>query len=181
MATPMYFTHGRLISEYGLAKVYLFNNQLHLEIGPGHSLWAYEGEEEQYVQQIIDPFGHCLEIGLGLGTSSQYILSFDEVKSLTTVEIHPDVIEVYKDVNLIEDTRHSIVNMSGIEYMVQSGRYFHYIFMDFYDIIDEDTILELRRIAQVAKQVLHEGGKIQAWLDPFTPREFAEEFYKILG
>ena len=179
--TPMYFTHGELLAEHGAAKVYMFNDQLHLEIGPGHNLWAYEGEEEQYVQQIIDPFGHCLEIGLGLGTASQYILKFNEVLSLTTVEIHPDVIEIHKLVNPIDDIRHSIVNMNGFDYMALCGKKFHYIFMDFYDLIDEDTILALRQAIKVAKQILYEGGKVCAWFDPSTPREFAEEFNLIMG
>lgn len=178
--TPIYFTHGELVAERGVAKVYYFNDQLHLEIGPGHNLWAYEGERDQYVQQIIEPFGHCLEIGLGLGTASQYILSFDEVKSLTTVEIHPDVIEVHKIVNPIMDERHSIVHMDGLDYMSRAGRRFHYVFLDFYDIIDEDTIFILEQFVKASKKILYEGGKIQAWLDTSTPREFAEEFYRIM-
>ena len=182
MKTPIYFIDGEVVAESGNVKVYEFNEKLFLERGPGHNLWADSDELLEYADQLGNrPRGDCLEIGLGLGTASRYILSFDEVLSLTTVELLIDVVAVHKMVNTIEDERHSIVIMNGFDYMLQCGKKFHYIFMDFYDLIDEETVLGLRQAVRVAKQILHEGGKIQAWFDPSTPREFSEEFDKIIG
>ena len=85
----IYFKDGILIAESGRAKIYKLNNELFLEIGPGHNLWALESELKDYIWQLSDkPMGECLEIGLGLGVASKYILSCPKVKGLTTVEIN---------------------------------------------------------------------------------------------
>ena len=47
MDMPIYFTHGDLIAESGNARIYRFNGLLHLEEGPGHTLWAIEDEIEE--------------------------------------------------------------------------------------------------------------------------------------
>jgi len=81
----LYFRDGELLAQSGEARVYRFMDFLHLDIGPGHNLWAIESELEDYVWQINGrPKGDCLEIGLGLGVASKYILSCPKVKTLTT-------------------------------------------------------------------------------------------------
>ena len=91
----IYFIDGDLIAESGEARVYLYDGLLHLEIGKGHNLWMVESEIKELSEQIGDlPRGNCLEIGLGLGVASRYILSFPEVEKLTTVD---EVRAVLKD------------------------------------------------------------------------------------
>jgi len=52
MTTPIYFTHGDLIAESGNMRIYDFNGLLHLEEGPGHTLWAIEDEIDEYKAQF---------------------------------------------------------------------------------------------------------------------------------
>ena len=181
----IYFESGELIAESGDVKVYKFRNLLHLEIGPGHSLWAVEDEIEEYEEQIRDkPYGDCLEIGLGLGVASKYILSRSKVKSLTTVEKNFDVVQVQKKVNPIEDKRHNVIIGSGLDYMISAKRInkkFDFTFLDFYDIIDEDTLPEIIRYIKMARQLKRSSESIvMPWLDIYTPYEFIQELNKFL-
>lgn len=177
----IYFIDGDLIAEHGEARVYLYDGLLHLEIGVGHNLWMVESEIEELAQQIGDsPRGKCLEIGLGLGIASRYILSFPEVELLTTVEINPDVIAVHEMVNYIDDSRHKGINGNGLDFILQTEEKYDFIFFDHYSIIDEDTLDMIDTYAKAAKKILTKDGIMLAWFDPYTPEEHACKFFDIL-
>jgi len=178
--TPIYFTHGDLIAESGNMRIYDFNGLLHLEEGPGHTLWAIEDEIDEYKEQIGNyPHGDCLEIGLGLGIASRYILSCEGVKSLTTVEISEDTIIVQKQAYFIDDNRHEVVCVDGLEYINLTDKTFDFIFMDFYHFIDEEGLPEIETYVKACKRILRNNGKIVGWFDIHTPEEFVEPFYKL--
>lgn len=173
----IYFQDGEVIAESGDAKVYKMNDQLFLEKGPGHNLWALEMELADYIDQLESwPRGDCLEIGLGLGIASKYLLTFPNVKTLTTVEIDSDVIAVQAQANPIDDSRHIILNASGLPYAYQTNRMFDFIFLDFYSHIDEDTIPQIADMIEACNRRLKRKGKMIGWLDPHTPGDFAEAF-----
>jgi spermidine synthase len=175
----MYFTHGRLLAQSGNIKVYLFNNLLHLE--ENHVLWAIEDEIKEYKEQIANyPHGACLELGLGLGVASRYILSCEGVDSLTTIELQEDVIKVQKQVNFINDSRHTIICMDGFEYLISTDKKYDFIFMDHYHFADEDGLPLIKKYVEMCKKrVLKEGGKIVGWFDIYTPEEFVKPFYNL--
>jgi len=176
----IYFIDGDLIAEHGGARVYLYDDLLHLEIGPGHNLWMVESEIKELTEQIGDsPRGKCLEIGLGLGVASKYILSFPEVESLTTVEINSDVIAVHKMINETYDPRHEIVHAGGLDFMVLRDEKYDFIFFDHYSIIDEDTLEILDVYAKAARKILNKGGTLLSWFDIYTPEEHANKFFDI--
>jgi len=179
--TPIYFTHGKLLAQSGNIRVYLFNGLLHLEEGPGHTLWAIEDEIYQYRDQIGNkPKGDCLEVGLGLGIASRYILSREGVKSLTTVEINEDVIKVQRQTNFIDDPRHTIICMDGFEYITKTDKKYDFAFFDHYHFIDEEGLPLIEKYVKMCKKrVLKEGGKIVAWFDISTPEEFIKPFYDL--
>ena len=177
----IYFIDGDLVAESGDVRIYLYDDLLHLEIGPGHNLWMVESEIKELVEQIGDsPRGNCLEIGLGLGIASRYILSFPEVEKLTTVEINPDVIAVHQIVNYIDDARHKGINGNGLDFILQTKEKYDFIFLDYYSIIDEDTLELLDIYVKASRKILAEDGIILAWFDPYTPEEHAHEFFDIL-
>jgi len=176
----IYFIDGALIAEQGEVRVYDMEGLKYLEIGPGHNLWMVESEIEELSQQIGNsPHGKCLEVGLGLGIASKYILSFSEVESLTTVEINPDVITVQAWVNEINDPRHKVINMNGLDFILQSEEKYDFIFFDHYSIIDEETLNILDIYIKAAKKILANGGTMLGWFDPFTPEESANIFFGI--
>ena len=180
MTTELYFTHGKIIAESGLIKVYEFNGELYLERGPGHNLWADSLEISELKDQIGGrPRGDCLEIGLGLGVASKYMLS-KNITSLTTVEKDMDVIKTYRQLNP-PDGMHLIVCSSGADFMMSTKNTYDFIFLDFYDVIDEDTIEDIKDYTKLAKTILRPGGEIVGWFDIYTPEEFVEPFFKLFG
>jgi len=176
----LYFRDGELLAQSGEARVYRFMDFLHLDIGPGHNLWAIESELEDYVWQINGrPKGDCLEIGLGLGVASKYILSCPKVKTLTTVEINKDVIEVQKQANPINDKRHLVLNADGLIYMYATDRKFDFVFVDCYALIDEETLPMIADYSRACEKVLRPNGDAVGWFDKSTPEEFVGEFYNL--
>lgn len=176
----IYFQDGELIAESGQVRVYEMDGQLFLEKGRGHNLWALGSEIDDYIYQLGDwPNGSCLEIGLGLGVASKYLLSFPKVTDLTTVEIDPDVVHVQNMVNPIKDERHKIICMDGLMYSYLTKRKYDFIFLDFYSHIDEDTLPSIADMALACKRILKEGGKMIGWLDNGTPGDFAKDFFAI--
>lgn len=184
----IYFRDGDLIAEAGSARVYKMNGELFLEIGTGHTLWALESELDDYKVQLYDyPKGKCLEIGLGLGTASRYILTFPLVKKLTTVELNPDVVGVHSLINE-EDRKYSldynpekhlILCANGIEYAYQTKQRYDFIFIDCYDRIDEETLPLIADMHNACRRILSVGGKIVMWLDKHTPEPYYSTFESI--
>lgn len=180
-----YFSDGSLVVEVGNVKVYRMNEKLYLEIGPGHTLWALEDELIDYMEQLKDyPKGDCLEIGLGLGVASRYILTFPAVNSLTTVELNKDVIVAH---SLLDDKYrhytmdynsdcHKILHTGGLEYAYMTKKRYDFIFVDFYDRIDEDTLPMIEDMVRACNRILKPGAKMIGWLDKYTPEEYMIEF-----
>ena len=189
----IYFDDGKLVASQGDVKVYEMNNELFLEIGPGHNLWALESEVSDYIEQLWDlPKGSCLEIGLGLGVASRCILTQPEVTSLTTVEKNHDVILTQQQLSGIldngsrddkwvryDDSKHRIINSDGLVYMYQTNRKYDFIFIDFYSHIDDETLPGIADMVEAAKKVLAKDGIILCWLDKYTPLEYAEPFFDL--
>ena len=165
----IYFQDGEVVAESGDVRAYKMNNKLYLEKGPGHDLWALEDELSDYIEQLASwPQGDCLEVGLGLGVASKYILTFPKVKSLTTIELDADVINVQKQANPIDDKRHKILNAHGLYYIYETKRTFDFIFLDFYKVIDEDTLPEIADMVTAARKKLKPDGRVLGWLDKHT-------------
>ena len=189
--SKIYFVDGNVVAQSGDVKIYLMDNQLFLEIGPGHNLWALESEYAVYMDQLRGkPFGNCLEVGLGLGIASRCILTYPNVRHLTTIEKNNDVIEAHdKIVPLLnnkltkwipyDNNKHTIINDDGLHYLTTSKEVYDFIFIDFYKQIDEDTLPDIKDIVTAGKKCLSEKGIIMGWLDPFTPPEFYKEFENI--
>lgn len=184
----VYFQDGKLIANDGLASVYKMNGELFLEIGPGHNLWALESELDDYIGQLYDwPQGECLEIGLGLGVASRYILTFPKVNRLTTIDSNEDVIAVHAKIP--EDSRsrklnyrkkdHRIYNADGLTYAYETDKIYDFIFLDFYGVIDEDTLPMIADMVVGCKRILKPNGRMVGWLDTATPDLFAKQFFRI--
>lgn len=190
----IYYEDGELVASSGEVRVYNMDDQFFLEIGLGHTLWTLESELFDYIEQLEDtPFGDVLEIGLGMGVTSRYLLSCKKVKTLTTIEINKDVIKVYnkikeflddklKDiVNITSDKKHRIINNDGSRYITHTQRKYDFIFIDNYTIIDEETLPEIEELVKVAAKILNSGGIISGWYDKYTLERFTARFNDIFG
>lgn len=185
----IYFKDGELVSESNDAKVYKMNGELYLEIGPGHTLWALESEISDYMEQLEDfPRGQCLEIGLGLGVVSRYLLTFPKVEHLTTVELSEDVVEAHSKIKEEDrgikfpynSKKHRILCSDGLEYAYLTKRKYDFIFIDCYDRIDEETLPLIADMHKACSRILKPDGMIMAWLDKHTPGQYYTEFQRIL-
>ena len=176
MTTRTYFLDGRIIAESGDIQVYELDGVLYLNQGPGFSLWIDSNEIKELEEQLGNlPRGDCLELGLGLGVASQYILNRTNVNTLTTVEVSKDVIKVYEQLNEVPDN-HTLIYFDGYEYLIHTEDTFDFIFIDFYSLIDEDTLPEIAACVAAAKSILRPEGEIVGWFDPYTPEEFVKPF-----
>jgi len=181
MTTPIYFIDGEVIADSNDIVIYEMDGVRYLEQGPGHNLWADSAEINELAPQIGNrPFGDCLEIGLGLGVASEYILSKPNVNSLTTIEINEDVVYLYKELNLEKDN-HTIICQNGLDYILNTDRLFDFIFLDFYSIIDEDTLPEILTYVGASKRILKSGGETMGWFDLYTPEDLAKKFFSLFG
>ena len=187
----IYFQDGVLLAESGDAKVYEMAGELFLEIGPGHTLWALESEAEDYIEQLGDkPHGHVLEIGLGLGVASKYLLSCPKVTSLTTIEKNADVIKVHGQISSVMRTfkgaeeyfsnkRHLVLNADGLLYAYNTEMTYDFVFVDCYDRIDEETLPFITDVVNACKRLLKDDGEIVGWFDKYTPDEYVDEFFNL--
>jgi len=179
--TGIYWKDGCVIAESGDVKVYQTNYDSFLEIGPAHTLWAMGSEIKDYENQLGNrPFGNVLEIGLGLGVASKYLLSLDRVKSLTTIEANAGVIKAFNYLNIQLDEKHVIFNLEGLDYVKSMGNYLYdFIFLDYYTLLDEETLPDIEVMVHWCKKILKPGGKIVGWYDRFTPDNFTDWFNEI--
>jgi tRNA A58 N-methylase Trm61 len=189
----IYFQDGVLLAESGNAKVYEMAGELFLEIGPGHTLWALESEAVDYIEQLGDkPHGRVLEIGLGLGVASKYLLSCPKVTSLTTVEKNKDVIKVHEHISSImrtfkeaqkyfSDKRHLVLNTDGLLYAYKTEMLYDFVFIDCYDRIDEETLPFIADMVNACKKLLKDDGEIVGWFDNGTPDEYVDEFFNLFN
>lgn len=186
----IYFRDGELIAEHNTARVYKMEGELFLELGPPgtHSLWALESELDDYMHQLGDlPRGQCLEVGLGLGVASRYILTFPQVEHLTTVEINEDVVAVHDKIDEshrgrqldYDRSKHRILNTDGLEYAYRTSRLYDFIFIDCYDVIDEDTIPLIADMINANSRILKPNGAMIGWLDKHTPEPYASAFMEL--
>jgi len=176
----IYFRDGELIASNGNTRVYKMDDKLFLEKGIGHNLWALEDELIDYIHQLESwPKGDCLEVGLGLGVASRYMLTFPKIKSLTTIEIDEDVITTQNQANPIDDERHLVLNANGLYYAYETKRMYDFIFLDFYDVIDEDTLPLIADMVTACNRILKRQGKMIGWLDRHTPGDHAALFMSL--
>lgn len=186
-----YFTKGKIVAQSGDVRVYSMDDQLFLEIGPAHDLWALESEVTDYIEQLNDaPNGNCLEIGLGLGVASRCILTYPKVIHLTTIEKNENVIKTHKKIIPIlgkktdkwekyKESSHTIINSDGISFLYTTKEKYDFIFLDFYKCIDEDSLPEIADMINAASKCLANNGVIRGWFDPHTPKEFVKMFYEL--
>ena len=192
--TGIYFIDGHVIAESGDVRVYQDNYDTYLELGPRHNLWALASEQVDYKEQINNkPKGKCLEVGLGLGVASNYILSCKKVKNLTTIEKNGDVIKVYNKIEcLIEENinffaarkEHKIINDDGLSYVKKARKQnvlYDYIFLDFYSLLDEETLPIIEEMVYECKKILRYGGRVDGWWDKYSPDKFTIWFNEIFG
>jgi len=190
--TMIYWKNGNIVAESGQIKVYEMQEQLYLEQGPGHTLWALESECAVYLDQFIkqEPKGNVCEIGLGLGVAARLLMSFPKVKHLTTIEKNKDVIFTHDATIHILDERvnkwphyeyakHTKINEDGLHFLSATKERFDYIFLDFYKAIDEDTLPEIKDMCNAAQKCLTKNGVVIGWLDPYTQASDYEEFIQI--
>jgi hypothetical protein len=178
----IYYEDGCVIAESGDVRVYQDNYDTYLEIGPAHNLWALSSEIKDYEKQLSNkPFGNVLEIGLGLGVASKYMLSLEKVNLLTTIEVNSDVIRTFNYLNIKLDKKHTILNLDGLEYVKQTNKKFDFIFLDYYSLLDEEILPDIEVMVYWCKKTLKPAGKIAGWYDKYTPDDFTVRFNDIFG
>lgn len=175
----VYFRDGKLISQEGETKVYKMNNALYMETGRGN-LISTDNDMREYIWQLAKrPYGDVLILGLGLGLASKYILSLPTVNSLTVIEPNLDVITCQSVVNPIDDERFNVVNVDLLTYLYETPHMYNFIFIDCYNVIDEDSLPFIADLVAASRKPLKPMGTLLGWLDEGTPEIFINAFYNL--
>ena len=79
--TSIYFKDGNIVSKHGEATVYEMSDELFLEVGPGHNLWALESVKFKLI------FDTKKRISKGRVTLASVELANEKVKFFTTDDV----------------------------------------------------------------------------------------------
>jgi len=178
---PIYSRDGKLVMRSGEVRVYDLDNELFMELGR-QNLIAADKDLSDYIWQLADkPFGNCLIISLGLGIASKYLLSFNNVKSVTVIEEYEEIIEVQAKINPINDDRFRVINDSALTYLYKTDETYDFIFLDYHTVINEWTFPIIADITTACKKVLVYNGILLGWLDGNTPEIFIDSFFDLFN
>jgi len=173
----IYFRDGELITKSGEVKVYQMQDDLFMEAGRGN-LIASDRDLSDYIWQINNkPFGNCLVVGLGLGVSARYISSMAKVDKVTVLEEDADVITAQTNATPFDSNKITIINNNILSFLYTTKEKYNFIFIDCYNIIDEDTFPVIADIVAASKVPLSTNGILIGWLDSSTPEIFIDAFY----
>jgi len=173
----IYFRDGDLIAKSGEVRVYNMNDELFMESKRGN-LISSDQDLSDYVWQINNkPFGNCLIVGLGLGITARYVDSLNRVDKVTVVEVNKDIIKAQLEATPVNSKKCTIINKDYLSFLYKTKEKFDFIFIDFYNRIDEDTFPMIADVAAASKSALASDGVLIGWLDNNTPEIFIEAFY----
>lgn len=133
--------------------------------------------------------GRVLNVGLGPGDSTQYLLCRPEVEEVVSVEINPEVVERYK-AQYGEGERHIILTEDARTTTAPGP--FDYIWVDILDDTTEEHYAALRDFLLQVKALLKPGGWLrvewQSDVPPeremrkvFMPQYFEEQTFPVEG
>lgn len=176
----VYFRDGKLISKSGDIRIYDLNNELFMEDGR-MNLIASEEDKSEYIWQLgSKPRGDCLVVGLGLCTAARYIISLPSVDSVTVLEQNPDIISAVHQVKE-ELELFKVIHGDYIPYLYKSNIKYDFIFVDFYNRVNEGTLPYIADVVAACKTCLKPNGIILGWLDIKTAERYIEAFYNLFN
>jgi spermidine synthase len=160
--------NGKLEFQRGDVRVYRVDRQHYLFVD--QTMYASTTERPWYIRNVM-PYakGRVLEIGLGLGCASKVILANPKVQHLLTIENNENVIAAYG--RLLP--KHHLLLQDAEEWareVPKNFSMFDLIFVDHYTF-SEDTIDELKELAQNLCPLVKEGGRMIFWVDENAPEE----------
>jgi hypothetical protein len=104
---------------------------------------TYNPSDNQSIKELYSmydqAYGNVLISGLGFGIVLTWIASKPEVKSITCIDISQDVIDLFLNLNKIDD-KITIINADASRYSTQI--HYNCIFLDHYEEQELDWILE---------------------------------------
>lgn len=89
--------------------------------------------------------GNVLINGLGIGMVLRHILAKPDVRSVTVIEIAPDVIRLTGP-SFIDDQRVNIVHASAFDYQPPKGQRYDAVWHDIWDFICADNLDEMKAL-----------------------------------
>ena len=131
-------------------------------IGNGQSLMTDSPIEiESHKEPSEKSYGDVLVGGLGIGLFPTLIKDKPEVKSITIIEIAPEVIQlVYSQ---IKTAKMECINMDIFEYMKKCSKKFDFIYVDVCDGL-VNPAKQRDEICLLAQPILKDGGICCVWL-----------------
>lgn len=183
-----YFKDGDELGKWGNIVAYDLVDDLTIQKINNQESISFLSDYGVYRRQIFceQMAGYGLEIGLGLGLASRAILNCNNVVNLTTVEKDINIINAHSDLSELinkrlnldyKHTKHSIVNCEGLEYIYSFGLKYDFVFLNFYKIVDENTLPEIEDMIRAAKTIC--DGPVFGWFDQYASSEDILEYFKL--
>jgi predicted membrane-bound spermidine synthase len=83
--------------------------------------------------------------GLGLGMALDMVLEMDSVKSVTVIELSPDVIKLAGP-TFLEDPRVEIIQADALEWQPPRGVRYGFVWHDIWTYVTEDNVPEITKL-----------------------------------
>jgi hypothetical protein len=170
------FPTFELFSVHGMTQDFSHGNMEYRKDELGKDVLLKDGKfqvmmewEKPYMQACIDalrPFGDVLEVGFGLGYSSEQIQSF-RPKSHTIIECHPEIAARAREwarkhthVTIIEDTWQHALPTLGV---------FDSIFFDDYPLQSEQEMQKMEKESEHSQLLLKKGERLLTEVEKTIP------------
>jgi len=123
-------------------------------------LWMWDTPQERELEEKLakNAFGDVLVAGYGLGIVAKYLTRNPNVKSITTVEKHKEIIEKMKEYDKIYG-KVIIIDF----YDLPENEKFDCVIGDIWPDIDTKFLKEYVRFKKKSQKLLKNNGKILAW------------------
>jgi hypothetical protein len=87
-----------------------------------------------------------------------------------------DIINLYNSYKPTVDKRHEIHNVDYEFYLNRTARIFDFIFINFYDLINEKSLIEIEKCIKLCKQRTKNNALIMGWYDINTSKSDKKKF-----
>lgn len=138
--------------------------------------WMSDTPMEQHSNYEIvrDAIGHVLVVGLGIGMVAHSLCRKRQVKSVTALELYPEVVRLVEP--HIQHKKLRVILADGNEPPFR-GRPFDSIYLDIWPDICSDNWTTMKPLLAKYRKLRRNGGIVTGWLKDYVQREHTKERY----
>ncbi|MCG2827198.1 MAG: hypothetical protein L6265_11470 [Thermoplasmatales archaeon] len=143
-----------------MAKIEILQHKNHRFMWLDNYLWMWDTPQEKELQKELSDqsFGDVLVAGYGFGILPEYLSKNPKVKSVTTIEKYPEVIDKMKEAGQI----HGKIIIDDF-YNISEDKKYDCVVGDIWPDIAVKFLKDYLKFKSKAKKLLKKNGIILAW------------------